>query len=367
MKRLLLSLALSSLVSADTTPVLIGTGADGIYRSDLDRDTGKLSEARLVGPAQNAGFLALSADRKLVVSTAKVEKKGAVSSWKVTKEGVDLINSETYDGGGLCQVSFDHTHKMVMGADYGGGKLVSFPIDASGKLGPNASLHQHEVIDPRPAPQNQARVHATWPGPDNKFAYVPDLGIDRVKIYAMNLSDGTLIPAGAGVSPPGSGPRHMKFSGDGKHAYVLNELTLSVTVFQRNSEMGDLKEVETVSVFAAGEEKDKKEDKMSCSEILVSKDGRFVYTGNRDLNGPERDSVSVLAVQPDGTLKHLQTVSSGVWIVRNIALSPEGDYLLCSGQRSNQVTSIKVDTKTGKMTPTGHSTKVPKAMCVVFP
>ncbi|MDB4282784.1 lactonase family protein [Akkermansiaceae bacterium] len=367
MKNILFTLALSSLVSADTIPVLIGTGADGIYRSDLDRDTGKLSEARLVGPAKNAGFLALSTDSKLVVSTAKIDKKGAVSSWKVTKDGVDLINSETYDGGGLCQVSFDHTHQMVMGADYGGGKLVSFPIDSSGKLGPNASLHQHEVIDPRPAPQNQARVHATWPGPDNKFAYVPDLGIDRVKIYAMNLTDGTLDPVGAAVSPPGSGPRHMKFSGDGMHAYVLNELTLSVTVFKRSPETSALKEVQTVSVFAEGGEKDKKEDKMSCSEILVSKDGKFVYTGNRDLTGPDRDSVSVLAVKPDGTLKHLQTVTSGVWIVRNIALSPEGDYLLCSGQKSNQVSTIKVDTKTGKMTPTGHSTAVPVAMCVVFP
>ena len=253
MKKLLFSLALTSLVSADKIPVLIGTGADGIYRSDLDRETGKLSEARLVGPAKNTGFLALSADRKLVVSTAKVGKKGGVSSWKVTKEGVELINSETYEGGGLCQVSFDHTAQIVMGADYGGGKLVSFPIDAAGKLGKNASLHQHEVIDPRPAPQNQARVHATWPGPDNKFAYVPDLGIDRVKIYAMNLSDGTLTPAGAGISPPGSGPRHMKFSGDGKHAYVLNELTLSVTTFARNAETGALKEIQTVSVFAEGE------------------------------------------------------------------------------------------------------------------
>lgn len=348
-------------------PVLVGTGADGIYRTDLNRKTGELTEARLVGPEEGAGFLALSEDRKLLVATARVDGKGAVSSWKVTKGGVELINRSTYQGGGLCQVSFDHTHQMVMGADYGGGKLVSFPIDASGKLGPNASLHQHEVIDPRPAPQNAARVHATWPGPDNKFAYVPDLGIDRVKIYTMNLANGTLLPVGAAVCPPGSGPRHMKFSKDGEHAYVLNEFTLSVTVFKRNAETGALKEVETVSVFEEGGDKDKREDKMSCSEILVSKDGRFVYTGNRDLLGPERDSVSVLAVQPDGTLKHLQTVSSGVWIVRNIALSQGGDYLLAAGQKSNQVTTIRVDLETGMMTPTGHSTKVPTAMCVVFP
>ena len=363
MNKTLITLVLGSMLHAESIPILIGTGAEGIYRADLDRETGKLSPVRLVGEEQNAGFLALSSDSKVVVSTAKVEKLGAVASWRVTKDGVELINRSTYQGGGLCQVSIDATNRMVMGADYGGGKLVSFPIDESGKLGANASLHQHEVIDPRPSPQNLPRVHATWPGPENKFAYVPDLGIDRVKIYTMHPAKGTLTPVGAAVSPPGSGPRHMKFSLDGKHAYVLNELTLSVTVFKRNSKTGALTEVQTVSVFEKGSEK----DKMSCSEILVSKDGKFVYTGNRDLKGPERDSVSALAVQEDGTLKHLQTVPSGVWIVRNIALSPEGDFILASGQRSNQVTSIKVDPTTGKMTPTGHSTPVPKAMCVVFP
>lgn len=363
MRILFASLLTFSLLSAESIPVLIGSGSSGIFRSDLDLETGKLTEARLVGKG-GSGWLKLRRDQKVVISTAHTDGKGGVASWKVTADGVEPINRATYDGKGLCQVAFDHSNQMVMGADYGGGKLAAWTIDENGKLGENSALFKHEIVKKLEAPQNQSRVHAAWPGPENKFAYIPDLGINQVKIYKMSPKDGKLTPAGTVHCPPGAGPRHMKFSKDGKHAYVLNELSVSVTTFKRNDD-GSLTEVQTISTLAT--DVTKKEDQISCSEILVSKDGKFVYTGNRDLNGKERDTVSVLAVQEDGTLKHLQTVPSGVWIVRNIALSPNGDYLLCSGQKSNEVTTIKVDTKTGKMTPTGNSIPVKAAMCVVFP
>lgn len=363
MRSLFISLFSLSFLSAESIPILIGSGSSGIFRSDLNLETGELTEARLVGKG-GSGWLKLRNDKKVVVSTAHTDGKGGVASWKVTADGVEPINRATYDGKGLCQVAFDHTNQMIMGADYGGGKLAAWTIDADGKIGENTSLFKHEITEKLEAPQNQSRVHAAWPGPENKFAYIPDLGINQVKIYKMSPKDGKLTPAGTAVCPPGAGPRHMKFSKDGKHAYVLNELSVSVTTFKRNGD-GSLTEVQTISTLPTTV--NKKEDKISCSEILVSKDGKFVYTGNRDLNGKERDSVSVLAVQEDGTLKHLQTVPSGVWIVRNIALSPRGDYLLCSGQKSNEVTTIKVDTQTGKMTPTGHAISVKAAMCVVFP
>lgn len=359
MNKFLTTLALCPLLHADTIPVLIGSGSNGIYRSDLNRETGGLSEARHVGKAGGAGFLALRPDHKVVVSTTGVDGKGGVVSWKVTAEGVEKINGANYDGKGLCQVSFDHTNQMVMGADYGGGKLAAWTITPDGKLGENSAFFKHEAITSGQKP----RVHAAWPGPDNKFAYVPDLGIDRVKIYAMEPATGKLTPAGEGVCPPGSGPRHMKFSKDGNFAYVLNELTLMVTIFKRDAQSGALTELETVSTLKEGANK----EDMSCSEIIVSKDGKYVYTGNRDLKSTDRDSVSLLAVQENGSLKHVQSVPSGVWIARNIALTPENNYILVSGQRSHQVTTIKVDTKTGKMTPTGKSISVKAAMCVVFP
>ncbi|MGJ8696152.1 MAG: lactonase family protein [Verrucomicrobiaceae bacterium] len=367
MRKILASIMTLAVAQAATIPVLIGSGAGGIYYSELNQESGELSPAKKVADQPGGGWLMLRPDKKVVFSTAKVDGKGGASAWKIEGDKLSLINAVSYPGKGFCQLSVDGTSRMLMGADYGGGCLASFPLTEEGKIGEHVSFFEHQATDVREAPQNQSRVHATWPGPNNEYVYVPDLGIDRVKIYKMDPASAKLSLSGEGVSPKGSGPRHMKFSKDGKFAYVLNELTLSVTVFRRDAWTGGLSEVQTVSVFEKDGPDDKKEDKMSCSEILVSKNGRFVYTGNRDLVSAKRDSVSVLEVQEDGTLKHLQTVSSGVWIVRNIALSPEGDYLLASGQSSNEVSVIKVDTATGKMKPTGNSIEVPVAMCVVYP
>jgi len=109
------------------------------------------------------------------------------------------------------------------------------------------------------------------------------------------------------------------------------------------------------------------EKKMTCSEILVSKDGKFVYTANRDLTEQKRDSISVLQVIEGGKLKWLQTVPAEVWIPRNINLTPSGKYLLVAGQRSDEVTVLKVDQEKGTLTFTGNRMSVPKAMCIVFP
>ena len=83
--------------------------------------------------------------------------------------------------------------------------------------------------------QKGPHAHSIYAGPDNKFVYAPDLGIDKVVIYGLDRQGARLTPAGAAVMPPGSGPRHMKFGKDGKQAYVLSELLLTVVVFDRDA------------------------------------------------------------------------------------------------------------------------------------
>jgi 6-phosphogluconolactonase len=118
----------------------------------------------------------------------------------------------------------------------------------------------------------------------------------------------------------------------------------------------------TVSVLPA----DAAVENMTCSEIRVSQDGKFIYTANRDLTEEGRDSLSVLSVAKDGSLKHVDTTPAAVWIPRNINLSPSGDWLLVAGQKSNEVTSHRIDKKTGKLSYSGKSAEVPKAMCINF-
>lgn len=358
-KLLFFASALIGIASAKTT-VYVGTGADGIYTLQLDEKTGALTDRNHVVKGEGMGFQEMNKEGSLIFSTYRSEGKGAVSAYSIDDGKLEEVSVQTYDGRGLCHVSIDANEKVLFGADYGGGKVVSFPIEG-GKIGEVASLMQHEGSSVNEKRQKAPHAHSFYAGPDNKFAYAPDLGIDQVRVYAFDekgvLSDGKGYKA-----IPGSGPRHMKFGKDGKHAYVLNELTLTVSVFKRDKESGALNPVETVSVLPKGSNK----DNMTCSEIRVSQDGKFIYTANRDLTDQGRDSLTVLSVSETGKLKHLETTPAAVWIPRNINLSPSGDWLLVAGQKSNEVTSHRIDRKTGKLTFSGKRAEVPRAMCINF-
>ena len=150
----------------------------------------------------------------------------------------------------------------------------------------------------------------------------------------------------------------MKFGMDGRQAYVLNEMTLTVSVYDRDPKTGLLKEVEVVST---GTEK----DGTSCSEIRVHPSGKNIYAANRDGAGKGRDSISVFQVLDGGKLKLIQVEPAKVKIPRNINLSPDGNWLLVAGQNSGNVPVFRIG-KDGKLKATDTEVKVANAMCVEF-
>ena len=357
-------LALTGLGFAESTRVYIGTGADGIYTTMLNLETGEMADTKRAFEQKGTGFLEMRPDGKMLYSTAQFEKgKAGVRAYRIDKDGsLHHGGKGIYEGRGLCHVSLDATGRVLLGADYGGGKVASFLLNGKGVPGDAVTVNDHKGSSVNLKRQKGPHAHSFYAGPDNKFGYAPDLGIDKVMIYKLDSDKGAVKEVGFAKSPPGAGPRHMKFGRNGKQAYVLNELKLSVSVYDRNPGNGELKIKETVSVFKDGVDG----SNMSCSEIRISKDGKFAYAANRDLTDQRRDSVSVFQIGEGGKLKLIQTENCRLSIPRNINLDPSGKWLLVAGQKSNEVTSFKVDAETGKLLFSGQRTAVPRAMCIEF-
>lgn len=353
---------------AETIPLYIGTTgrgeARGIYQARLDLDSGELSSPGLAAAAPAPGFLAIAAEGRFLYATSRMEESGdgAVAAFAVAEDGaLRELGRRPSGGNGPCFVGLDASGRTLLVANYGSGSVASFAVKADGSLGPLASRFDHQGSSVNEQRQTGPHAHSIYAGPDNRFAYAPDLGIDEVVIYALDPAKATLTRAGTAKTPPGSGPRHMKFGRDGRQAYVLGELSLSVVVFDRDAGDGSLAQVQDIRVFEDGQLR----DEMTCSEILVSPDGRFVYTANRDVGGRGRDSLSVFSVLDGGRLAWLQNVPAEVSIPRNIKLSPDGRWLLVAGQESGGVPVFRVGTD-GRLRFSGHRASVPGAMCVVF-
>jgi len=163
------------------------------------------------------------------------------------------------------------------------------------------------------------------------------------------------------ASIPGGGPRHMKFSPDGNFALVLNELTLSVSVFKYDGASGALTMVGTTEALTSEEKALNTFN--SGSEIRIHPTGKFVYSANRG-----HDSITVYQFDSaSGALKRTGVMPvRGSW-PRNFNLSPAGDFLLVAGKDSNNVSVFAVDQATGGLQYLQHSsTFVPAPICVLF-
>lgn len=341
--------------------------AKGIYVAEFDTKNGQIENLRLAAETPKPGFLAISQDGKALYATSEIpatgneRAMGAVSAFAIESDGSLRELGRRESGAGPCFVALDVTGRTLLSANYGGGSVASYLIGEDGSIGPRTSYFSHEGSSVHPQRQRGPHAHAIYPGPDNHFAYAPDLGIDEVVIYALDPTTAKLTPAGTAKTPPGSGPRHMKFSPDGKHAFVLGELDLTVIVYARDAADGSLQLKHAVSVLPEGADP----AGMTCSEILVSQNGNFIYTANRDTEGRGRDTLSVLAVGEEGELKRIHTTAAEVEIPRNIQLSLDGRWLLVAGQQSGGVPVFRLD-ENGIPFFTGHRADVPAAMCIVF-
>jgi 6-phosphogluconolactonase len=339
-----------------------GPGAKGIYRSTFDPESGKLSPADLAVEAAAPGFLALHPGGDKLYAVANFEGGGGAAAYQIGNDGsLKLINTSPSGDGGGAHVAVHPSGKFLLTAQYGGGSVALFPLDATGRLGA-AKLSRHEGGS-RVAPKRQEAPHPHWCGfsPDGKFALVPDLGLDGIVIYRVNLAGPSIERHGIAASIKGGGPRHMRFSPDGKFIYQLNELTSSVTTFAWDAAAGTARLLGTVPALTA--EQMKKESFNAAAEILVHPSGRFVYTSNRG-----HDSVSVFQANPaTAALKVIQVQPVRGAFPRNINFAPGAGWLLAAGADSNTVSVHKVDPASGELT---YQVKgvinVPAPICILF-
>lgn len=335
----------------------------GLYVCTFDERTGSLTLESEVSGLQNPTFLDVdSANRRLYaikeIADAEGKRRGAAAAYAIDPEQgrLELLNDAETVPGPTCHILLEPTRRNLLVASYHGGMIGLIPLEADGRIGKLADMHQHEGSSVHPA-QDKPHPHSVFPDRANRYAVVPDLGLDRIKVYKLDLEAQKLIPNGEIAVEPGAGPRHFTFHPSLARGYVINELNSTITAFEYDEEAGRLTHLQTVSTLPNGFEGDN-----ACADIHLSPDGRFLYGSNRG-----HDSIVVFAVNPaDGTLTLVEHVSTGGKHPRNFALTPDGRCLLAANRDTDNVVVFARDEATGKLTPKGQELNVSKPVCVKF-
>lgn len=340
----------------------------GIYVSKLDLASGRLTDPVLAAETTSPSFLAIHPDGRFVyaaneVRTFEGQQTGAVSAFAVDRTSgmLKALNQQSSGGAGPAHLVTDATGKVVLVANYGGGSVAALPIAADGSLQPPSTIVQHTGSSVNPKRQTKPYAHSINVDPANRFAYAADLGIDKVLIYALEPSKGTLVansPPSASVAP-GSGPRHFAFHPSSPYAYVINEMLLTVTAFRHDPQSGALTEVQTITTLPPGQSA---QDGYSTAEVQVHPSGRFLYGSNRG-----HDSITVFAIdEKTGQLTFVENESTQGSFPRGFGIDPTGQFLLAGNQRSDTVVVFRIDQATGHLTPTGQTLAIGAPVCVKF-
>jgi 6-phosphogluconolactonase len=343
-----------------------GAKSKGIYVSRLDTASGELSTPTLAVQSVNPAFLAVAPNHQFLFAVNETDQfngqaSGAVSAFKPDRSTgqLEFLNQQPSGGSGPCHLAVAADGKFLVVANYNSGSVAAFPVQPSGFIGPAASVIQHHGSSVNPLRQAGPHAHCIALDSAHHRVFACDLGLDKVMIYQLNETNGALT---ADENPwvelkPGSGPRHLAFSPDGRHAYVISEMASTLTTFAYDPEHGTLKDEQTVSTLPEAFH-----GKSTCAEVAVHPSGKFVYGSNRG-----DDSVAVFAVnESNGRLKFVERQSTRGKTPRGFAIDPTGQYLIAANQDSDSVTVFRINAQTGRLTWTGQTVEVGKPVCVTF-
>jgi 6-phosphogluconolactonase len=348
--------------------VFIGTytdaGSKGIYRAVLNLEEGSLGNLELAAEVENPSFLAIHPSQGFLYAVNEVGKSSGKPNGAITAYALDptngkltRLNQQSSGGTYPCHIVVDREGTHVLTANYGSGSAAVVALQKDGRLGEVTNQVQHQGKGADPGRQEGPHAHSINLDTANHFAFVADLGLDKVLVYRYNARKGTLKPNDppAFATAPGAGPRHFAFHPNGRFAYVINELNSTVTAMSYDHEHGVLKEQQTLSTLPADFK-----GKSYPAEVQVHPLGKFLYGSNRG-----HDSIAIFTIDPkDGTLKAAGYQTHHIKNPRNFGIDPTGSFLIVANQDNNSVVLFRIDRATGALSPLGGDLTVSRPVCI---
>ena len=357
-------------VGTYTEPIRFGTGrvlqgkGEGIYVFRLDQESGALEPVGKTTSVTNPSYLEFDATQRFLYAVNELKSyqdspTGTVSAFAAhpTTGELTFLNRQPTHGTDPCHVVVDRRRRHVFVANFMSGSVCVLPVRDDGSLDAACDFIQHLGAGIDPVRQNGPHAHSVTLDATNRYAFVPDLGLDKLLIYKFDAKRGMLEPNGVPwiKMKPGAGPRHVALHPGGRFAYLINELNSTLAALACNRRTGAFQELQIVPTLPEGFR-----GESTGADIQISPSGRFIYASNRG-----HDSIAIYRInQRTGRLTYVDHAATQGRTPRSFCLDPTGRFLLAANQDSDMIVTFRIDARTGKLRPTGHVAHVPTPVCV---
>ncbi len=368
-KQLLLFIIIIFLSSCQLPPknnrelLYIGTNntdsSKGIAYSFFNEITGELSQPIYTGKLANAIFFDPDTIHdKLYFVGSIINNEDSTETQSVVTYNVDKTSGEITQianefayGEGPCFIEYNKKNNKILVANYVSGNVSSFDY-----LNDKISLdriQQHYEHGPDVDRQEAPHAHSIRTEPNHDIVYSADLGADKLMVY--QFVDGKLHKSDSIACAPGAGPRHIDFSPKEEIMAVVNELNCTVTTYKKDSSGIYSHEITTSSMLP-----DNFEGFAKAADIHFSPDGNFLYASNRGYH-----SIVVYKVN-HGNIELIQTFTESINWPRNFTISKNGNYILVANRDGNNISVLKRNKQSGKLTFLHSNTEIESPVCIRF-
>ncbi len=344
--------------------LLIGTyttgKSEGVYVYRFNSTTGDFDSVSMV-KSSNPSYLAISPDEKFVYAVNEGADKGnggKVTAFTFNKADgkLSFIGQQPSAGDDPCYVSVDKTNKWIAVANYTSGTLSVLPINKSGGIDPATTAIQQTGYSVNTERQTSPHMHCAIFSKDNKYLFAADLGTDKVMIYSFDEKTGKLAEATSPfiMTKAGTGPRHLTFHPNNKYAYLIEELTGTISAYNyKNGAFALFQNASALPPDYMGS--------IGSADIHVSADGKFLYASNRG----ESNTIAIFKIdQKSGAITLVGHQSTLGKTPRNFNFDPSGNFLLVANQDSDDIVIFKVDKQTGLLSDSGKRINAGNPVCI---
>lgn len=325
----------------------------GIHIYDLDVEKGRMTERKVVD-ITNPSDLMVSHNKEFLYSITD----DGVRAFRILPDGdLETLNENWIGGMRGCYLDVDDNNRYVFVGGYHDGRVSMLHLNEDGSIGEVADGIFHKGVG-RTAADRSSRPHVNCVKvtPDQKYLCAVDGGLDHVKVYKIDYENGKLRLADIVHSDLDSAPKMIRFSKDGKNAYILNELENSVDVYdyyvgEHGAEFERIQKVSTQKV---------RNDHCSSQNMEFSLDGKYLFcanAGTTEMAVFERDEVSGLLY-----LNSVIPISGD--FPKALAIFPGNRYFISLNHESNEICTFRMDYEKKYALMDGKPLKIDKPNCI---
>ena len=322
-------------------------GDEKIAVLTVDAQTGKLTPKAEIPMPGGPSVLAISPNKNTLYVSHRTGPE--MRSYRIDHGTGGLTQNGTATPGAAPTFLFpDRKGRYLLSAYYQSGYAAVHPVASDGAAGD----------PPIEWLATGLGAHAIQTDPSNRFVFVPHiarlfdnvlepvkeaLGANAIFQFTFDENTGRLTPNAPLRLEPEKflGPRYLCFHPSQDIVYFSDEQGSSVTAYRLDTSTGTLSAFQTITTLP-----DCYSGRNTCSQIVISSSGKFVYVPNRGHNSIAGFSVD----SSTGRLTALgQTPTEAIPVA--FSLDPQDKFVFAVGQESRRLASYRINGDTGELTP----------------